>query len=344
MKTFRLSLLTDRCSLFTVYCLLLTGLTSCGLSREVSPADARATLDAAVQGTVSAQQTAGATAPASPTTVPPTASQPTVTEQPPINVTLQFSTDTPAPTQPPINPSDTPTSTLATPIPPTATTAPADLVRPNGTPVHASRLPVAPTIDGDVSEWASLPNSIDQVSYRPENWTGPADNNAQYALGWDANNLYLAAHVTDDVHVQTELGDLIFKGDSLEILFDADLAGDFDETKLSADDYQLGLTPGENKRGGPDAYLWFPSDRKGRPDGVNVAAFQDESGNGFYLEAAIPWALFKVTPGGGMKFGFILSVSDNDTPATSEQQSLISSVNTRRLVNPTSWGTLILDP
>jgi len=330
--------------LLTVYCLLITALTACGLSREVSPADARATLDAAVQGTVSAEQTAGATPRPSPTLIPPTLSESTATEQPPINVTLQFPTDTPAPTQPAISPSDTPTSTLATPIPPTATTAPADLVRPNGTPVHAARLPIAPAIDGNVSEWASLPNIIDQVSYKPENWTGPADNSAQYVLGWDANNLYIATHVTDDVHVQTELGDLIFKGDSLEILFDADLASDFNETKLSADDYQLGLTPGENKRGGPDAYLWFPGDRKGRPEGVNVAAFQDETGNGFYLEAAIPWALFKVTPSGGMKFGFILSVSDNDTPATSEQQSLISSVNTRRLVNPTTWGTLILDP
>jgi hypothetical protein len=73
-------------------------------------------------------------------------------------------------------------------------------------------------------------------------------------------------------------------------------------------------------------------------------AFGDDRGNGFYLEASIPWSTFGVTPNAGSTFGFTLSVSDNDTPGTTEQQSMISSVDTRRLTNPTTWGTLILDP
>jgi hypothetical protein len=104
------------------------------------------------------------------------------------------------------------------------------------------------------------------------------------------------------------------------------------------------LTPGENRIGGPDAYLWFPSARAGRPTGVTVSAHQDATGNGYYLEAAIAWSVLGVTPAGGNQYGFALSSSDNDTPGTAEQQSMISSAPGRRLTNPTTWGTLVLDP
>jgi len=96
----------------------------------------------------------------------------------------------------------------------------------------------------------------------------------------------------------------------LELLFDSNLAGDFNDNVLSADDYQIGFTPGENKVGGPDAYLWFPKSKAGRPANTPVSGCQD-TGNGFFLETAVPWSTFAITPAGGTKFGFVLSVSDN---------------------------------
>ncbi len=295
------------------------------------PGDTAATLDAAVQQTVSAEQTAGATPRPSSTPLPPTP-----TEQPAINVTLQYPTDTPLP----------PTNPPATNPPAQPTTEPtpaANLTRPNGSPVHAARLNVLPTIDCSVSEWVALPNVINQATFGAANWLGEADQSATYALGWDANNLYLAAHVVDDKHVQIESGENIFKGDSLEILLDTDLGGDYDSASLSSDDYQLGLSPGANKTPNPAAYLWFPRAQKGQPANVNVTGCTD-GGEGYFLEAAMPWAMFGVTPAAEKSFGFAFSSSDNDTLATAEQQSMISSVNTRRLINPTTWGTLILDP
>ena len=92
-------------------------------------------------------------------------------------------------------------------------------------------------------------------------------------------------HVVDDVHVQTQLGEQIFKGDSLELLLDGDLRGDYADPKLSGDDFQLGLTPGEQKIGGPEAYLWYPKAKAGRPAAVTVAAYQDETGNGNFATA-----------------------------------------------------------
>jgi hypothetical protein len=239
----------------------------------------------------------------------------------------------------------TPTSPVVPPTAPapTATTAGA-ATPPVAVALHAVRLATAPTIDGDLPEWSALPYSVDKVVYQPENWSGPADQSATFALGWDTTNLYLAIHVTDDAHVQTQLGELIFRGDSLELLVDTDLPGDAGSDELNSDDYQLGLTPGENKIGGPDAYLWFPSAKAGRPAGVGVSAHQDETGNGYYLEAAIAWSVFGVAPAAGNQYGFALSSSDNDLPGTANQQSMISSAPGRRLTNPTTWGLLVLDP
>ncbi len=317
--------------LFIVQCSLFIGIIACAAPGD--PGDTEATLDAVVQQTVSAQQTAGATPRPSPTPQPPTP-----TEQPPISVTLTFPTDTPAPTSA--------AATTAPQASKTPTSLPPGLsTRPNGTPVHARHVTTTITIDGNVSEWVPLNDTIDQPTFQASNWTGTSDQSANYAIGWDANNMYLATHVIDDVHAQIALGELLFRGDSLELLFDSNLQGDYNDNGLSSDDFQLGFTPGENKIGGPDAFLWFPADHKGKPANVTVMAFQDETGNGFYLEASVPWSTFGLTaPNAGATFGFVLSVSDNDTPGTQEQQSMISSDNTPRLTNPPTWGTLILDP
>jgi len=65
-------------------------------------------------------------------------------------------------------------------------------------------------------------------------------------------------------------------------------------------------------------------------------------GEGYDLEAKIPWVVFGITPSEGAFYGYALSLSDNDLPGTATWQSMVSSVITRKLANPTSWGTLIL--
>jgi hypothetical protein len=51
--------------------------------------------------------------------------------------------------------------------------------------------------------------------------------------------------------------------------------------------------------------------------------------------------VFGVSPVGGETYGFVFSVSDNDHPATAQQDGLISTVLKRSLpFNPMNWGTL----
>jgi len=262
-------------------------------------------------------------------------------------------TDTPAPT-PRLLPSHTPTLLPASPQqpspaptepPPTATLPPevtaTALARPNGLIYHATHVLEAPAIDGLLYEWSPMPYSFSTPVYRPENWVDANDNSVGFSLAWNEQFLFLAAIVTDDMHVQTQHGEMIYRGDSLEILLDADLAGDYTTARLSADDYQLGLSPGTLNGDTPEAYLWYPASRSGAATTVQLAALPD--GQGYRLEAAIPWALFDLAPAGGTRLGFALSASDDDTPDSAEQQSLISTTSTRRLLDPTSWGTLALD-
>ena len=221
------------------------------------------------------------------------------------------------------------------------TTQPTEFARAGSPVLHARRLASSLDVSADVALWGQLPYSAAQVVYRPENWTGNGDLGLQFGLGWDAGYLYVAAVVSDDVHAQSEHGAAIYTGDSLEVLLDADLGGDFDAARLDGDDYQLGISPGAAAGGTPEAYLWFPSGRAGAPEGVRMGAHLLAPA-GYALQAAIPWSLFGLSPAEGRHFGFALSVSDNDA-ATAQQQTMISSAPARLLTNPTTWGTLALD-
>jgi hypothetical protein len=75
-----------------------------------------------------------------------------------------------------------------------------------------------------------------------------------------------------------------------------------------------------------------------------VAVAADLTATGYNIEAAIPWAQLGVTPVAGQHYGFTFSVSDNDTPATTKQETMVSNVATRHLTNPTTWGDMTLGP
>jgi hypothetical protein len=244
----------------------------------------------------------------------------------------------PTGTATPIGP--TPTTDLAMTSTPNLTPISTN-VRPNGSPVTAVYLSAAPVIDGVLNEWASTAYRAEKtVPGASSNWTGPSDLSATYYIGWDAVALYIGVSRTDDTIVQISTGINIFKGDDVEIHLDVDLPGDYYSVTMSADDYQLGLTAGNFGTLDEDAFLWFPRSLQRSLSIIEIKARRTTSG--YDLEAKIPWSVFGITPVEGDHYGFALSLSDNDLPGVAAWQSMVSSVSTRRVVNPTSWGTLIL--
>jgi hypothetical protein len=219
-------------------------------------------------------------------------------------------------------------------------TRPAPTVR-SGANIEARYMDNPPSLDGNLSEWELPAYPVRNVVFGAGARAGDDDLSASVMVGWDSANLYVGARVNDDRYVQEARGVNLFKGDSLEILFDADLAGDFNATSLSADDYQLGISPGSPYPGeNPEAYLWYPSSRQGGRLEVRIASRAREGG--YDVEVAVPWSVFGVSPNNGDAFGFAFSVSDNDQEGEQLQESMVSTVSTRRLADPTTWGSLIL--
>jgi hypothetical protein len=213
-----------------------------------------------------------------------------------------------------------------------------------GQRVTAKYLVSAPTIDGNWQEWRNLTvvYPAAYVVYGWGNWQNADDLQASFILGWDNTYLYVAVEVKDDKYVQNSTAELIYKGDSLEIQMDVNLAADFYSDSLSSDDYQLGITPGKGSTSGAkEAYLWYPeSQMDSHTSEVTTAS---TGGDGLYrVEVKIPWSIFGISPYEGMRVGFALSVSDNDNAAVNAQQSMVSNIATRMRGDPTTWGELML--
>lgn len=237
-------------------------------------------------------------------------------------------------------PTLSPTAAATTaPGAPTPTVNPA-AGRPNGTPLNAVSLAVAPAIDGDLSEWKGVSYGLAACTFGCNLRSGDADLSGTFFLGYDATNLYLAVQVRDDKYVQVSSGRNMYLGDDVEIQLDANLVTDFSSTSLTSDDYQIGLSAGNFGTVAPHAYRWYPRSAEGSLTAVVVKAKQ--VADGYALEAKIPWTVFGVTPVAGNKYGFAISLSDDDQAGTAVQQSMVSSVGTRKLLNPTTWGTLVL--
>jgi hypothetical protein len=237
--------------------------------------------------------------------------------------------------------SPTGAATVVTPVATSATATAGNLTtRPHGVVVQADRWDAAPTIDGELGEWASFPYKADQIVHGSSRWTGASDASGTFAVAWDASYLYLAARVTDDKYVQVATGDDIWMGDEIEIQLDAELPGDFYTASMSPDDYQIGLSAGNFSSIPAQSHRWYPQSKDTSLTTVTVVG--KTTPQGYDLEARIPWTTFSVTPVEGARYGFALSISDNDTEGTVAQQSMVSSVSTRKLLNPTTWGTLAL--
>jgi hypothetical protein len=252
-------------------------------------------------------------------------------------------TEAPTATAVPATATTVPTTTAAVYLPPAPTAVPV-MQRPGSLMQAGYISSVTPVIDGSWSEWKDYTTMypISAVVYGKSNWTGASDLEASFGAVWDYTYLYLGVKVHDDSYVQNATGADIYKGDSIEILVDKNLQADYYTQALNSDDYQLGISAGNSSAGIPaSAYLWFPSGSNGTKSDVTIG-FTTESNNIYRYEARIPWSVFGINPSTGMHLGFVVSVSDNDNASQNIQQTMISSDPYRSLVDPTTWGEIVL--
>jgi hypothetical protein len=211
--------------------------------------------------------------------------------------------------------------------------------------VVAIRLAAPPIIDGNLDEWGEAPVfESAHIVYQVSGWDGTDDLTALWRLAWDVNNLYIGVEVADDIHVQTQTGNQIFRGDSVDMQFDTNRAGDLGP-ELSPDDIQITFSPGDFATLPPSTFR-FQGTADGQildaPGGhhVNLQALQ--TATGYRIEAAIPWSDLSLTPAEGLVIGLALNANDNDSPGTAVQEIMKSHIATRTLTDPSGWGTLTL--
>lgn len=211
--------------------------------------------------------------------------------------------------------------------------------------ITVPRLDTPPTLDGQIGEWTNRPGIAIPYITETNGWNGVLSITAVWWLGWDNDNLYLAVYVEDDKHVQTREPKFAYLGDSIELQFDTNVPGDYGP-QVSPDDFQYVISPGDFASRAPSAFRFqgnnenWPMDAPGTA--ARVAARQTNFG--YTLEAAIPWRDMNVTAVPGMVLGVALSNNDIDNPASNTQELMISHVATRLWRDPTSWGTMTLEP
>ena len=198
------------------------------------------------------------------------------------------------------------------------------------------------TLDGDLGDWSGNWQPIGAMVQGAENYSGPDDLRGDFQVGWSLEGLYLAVRVSDDRYRAGPNGTDMWQGDSLEIHLDRALALDYTNAVADTDDYQLGVSFGEG-RNEIRLYRWLPFAQEGA---FPISGAVRADGEGYAVELLIPWTLFDVTSGdlgADKRFGFNLSISDNDGDSPAQESLLSSSPARTTYNNPTEWGTLILE-
>ena len=238
-----------------------------------------------------------------------------------------------------VAPAGVPTQLAApsTDVPARATPPPTAPARPDAPVWAIPRIGSTLQMDGWVDDWPTAPLSIADVVFGRGAWSGADDLSATARMAWDEQMLYLGVEVTDDVFSQGASGRDLHMGDGVELQLDTDLAGDFDSEAMSADDWQIGISPGDLAGRAPEVYAWRP--RSGPMSGVRLGARATDTG--YVLEAALPWAAIDVNPQAIDTIGASLNVTDNDTGERA-QQTMIASSARRAWGDPRTWGTWVL--
>jgi|GEM_PF-1297972 len=195
----------------------------------------------------------------------------------------------------------------------------------------------------DEAEWTdamtfALADASQVVFANSEIWAGNADLSASGQLKWDADDLYLAVAVRDDIHTQPGLGSEIWQGDSVQFAFDLGRS----ETSGNTGYHEIGMALTAS---GPQNWRWTAAAGKqvGAIPGMSLGIVRDDLAGTTVYEAKIPWSM--LLPAGasssaGDLFGFSLLVNDNDGAGRRGWIEYMSGIG--NLKNPQQFGDLVL--
>jgi len=220
----------------------------------------------------------------------------------------------------------------------------------------AAKFATAPVVDGRLDDWdgtEGIPlEGCGHVVRSPDAYNGPDDLAAVLRYAWDAERVYLAVDVTDDVFLQRRVGFDTWRQDCLQLGFNLDPFRRVESTgnllaeagaRVRYTEIDLAQTPK-----GPELYRTVTFDKKRLPVGLLSAKDATltvvRSANHTVYEAAIPWtALGAAGPMSlGRAVGVAMTVNDADDPEQRAPSALGLFGGITPVKDPTRFGVLLL--
>jgi len=208
----------------------------------------------------------------------------------------------------------------------------------SGKPIFSYKCYTPPVIDASIEEWEVYEKFSNFVpTIKKENYTSHTDISGTFYSCWDEGNLYFAIQAVDDVFSQAYTGKQLNNGDSVVIVLDTDLEGDFNIQFLNSDDYQIEFSPGNFSDISTEAFMRWPTNAP--PQGTTIRSAR--LSNGYLIEASIPWYNFpNYTAQDEDILGFTVSILDTDHLQSTEL--VISSSKQFDFNNVFTLGNLVL--
>ena len=201
--------------------------------------------------------------------------------------------------------------------------------------------------DAEFADWPSNWISLETVVYNEGDYSGSDDLSGRFQVAWSDQGLHVAVLISDQLYRPGPNGSTLWRGDGLELHFDRNLDADFGGTQSDRDDFQLGIayTPSLSALRG---YRWLPFELETpfRPQGAVRPLREAGRDVGYAVEFLLPWDLFELSPtaiSAGSRFGFNLSINDNDSDRAGQETLISASPQRSTHDDPTQWGTLLLE-
>ena len=180
------------------------------------------------------------------------------------------------------------------------------LVEPARTPVFDIPKLSAITIDGKADDWGADGFKVEALAPKNGKVKSAADLDAHVRLGWNDQGLLVLVTVRDDQCVESDSIEKLWQNDCVELW----LA----ERRGGSNLIQAAVAPGMDVRHTSLRTQLYdrredPALQKMPPA---ITAARSVTGDGYVLEASIPWSDVGVTPSMGVEVGFQCSVDDSD--------------------------------
>lgn len=205
-------------------------------------------------------------------------------------------------------------------------------VRAQGGAGKVVNIPQAETtmkIDGVMDDWPGRPG--EPVTGRDLVLGGNAGNlSADFRLCWDERNLYLFVQVHDITPaVNRNPATSLWRGDSIELFIGSETAGGTGAPHL-ADRHMLFAATTD----GPSPF--HVEDAAIQPT-LRFTVIKNVAGDGYAVEAAIPWNALSIEPAGGREFHFDLGLNDS-ADGTKRDRQLMWNGTARNSSDRGAWG------